>query len=222
MARKATQSRMSKRKARDLTLQALTEEVAACAPLTDQEEDAYAHICLLADRQQTRSKAPADQPQSPVPRSQPTDGSRASAKAIRFLIAYFAGETARRAMNNTHCDWGFITASMWTDPQYRRAYDFVHGERPKLLNLKATSMVQETLDGYEYTPAAVRMAALILQSTDRKTYGKSEAAAGGSGGGPAVIYNINLVAPPLPKSCDQSATAPEKIAVSPQNDAIDV
>ena len=203
------------------------------APLTLDEEDAFAHIQQIAAESAKAEDASSQHANTKalttdaggkrrVSRRSTTAVSSARARAVRFLISYFAGTNARAAMTASGSDWGTIQAYRWSDPAFKSAMDYVQGARPQLLKMKAESLTERALDGEDVPSAAVRMAALILQATDRKTYGKNETSTGGVRvGGPAVIYNINLNAP-NGNLCDQRATENAAKAINAQNEVIDV
>ena len=150
-----------------------------------------------------------------------TDSARACAR--RFLIHWFDGKRAKKAMEAAGCNWGDITAARFSDPDYKIAFEFIEAERPRLLQAAALDMSERVLDGEEVPAHAARLASFILERTRRADFGRETATGeGGQRNAPAVVYNINLTAPAPAKMCDQSVTARPPIASDPQKLIIDV
>lgn len=192
-------------------------------PLSIEEADAYAHILILAREQQTRatSKENGGDADGSKAGLLGTDSARACAR--RFLIHWFDGKRAKKAMEAAGCNWGDITAARFSDPDYKCAFEFIEAERPRLLQAAALDMSERVLDGEEVAASAARLASFILERTRRADFGRETATSeGGQRNAPAVIYNINLTAPAPAKMCDQSVTARPHIASDPQKLIIDV
>lgn len=184
-------------------------------PLSPQDEDTYAHILLLVDRAIAAKEGSktTDQKQTPhaTPERRVSDKSaaRASDAAIRCLIRYFSGLNARKAMVSAGIDWGTLQVMRWSDPDFKRAWDWCHTEKARLLNLKAVAVAEMALDGEAVDKSTLRFAQWLLGVTDREAYGEHRDASRAQGqGGPAVVYNINLapISPPVatPNLCEKS------------------
>lgn len=187
-------------------------------PLTIEEEDAYAHIVMLA-RDAKGEDIEANAVDNETDETKDGDGKRrrkrrvgeknsASACARRFLIYWFDGARAKKAMEAANCVWGDVTVARFSDPDYKAAFEFIEAERPRLLQAAALDMSERVLDGEEVPAHAARLASFILERTKRKEFGREVApTATGAASTPAVTYNINLIAAPPPIKCDQSVTA---------------
>jgi len=191
-----------------------TDEAAKDLPLSIEEEDAYAHIVLLAqeakgaDDDSATDESKADETGKRGRKTRVREKNIASACARRFLIHWFDGSRAKKAMEAAHCNWGDITVARFADADYKVAFEFVEAERPRLLQAAALDMSERVLDGEDVPAHAARLASFILERTKRKEFGRDTAPTGtGPTAGPAVTYNINLIAAPPPPKCDQSVTA---------------
>lgn len=184
-------------------------------PLSQQDEDTYAHILLLVDKAIAAMDGlkPTDKKQishdTPERRVSDKSAARASDAAIRCLILYFSGLNARKAMVSTGIDWGMLQVMRWSDPDFKRAWDWCHAEKARLLNLKAVAVAEMALDGEAVDKSTLRFAQWLLGVTDREAYGEHRDASRAQGqGGPAVVYNINLapISPPVatPNLCEKS------------------
>lgn len=192
-------------------------------PLTIEEADAYAHILMLAKEQQTRATSKAGEAGADNAGAGLAGLNTSCACARRFLIHWFDGERAKKAMEAAGCNWGDITAARFSDPDYKIAFEFIEAERPRLLQAAALDMSERVLDGEEVPAHAARLASFILERTRRADFGRETATGeGGQRTAPAVIYNINLTAPAPVKMCDQSVTARPPIESDPQKLIIDV
>lgn len=184
-------------------------------PLSPQDEDTYAHILLLVDRAIAARDGAKTTDRGQINRTTPerrvSDKStaRASDAAIRCLIRYFSGLNARKAMVSAGIDWGTLQVMRWSDPDFKRAWDWCHAEKARLLNLKAVAVAEMALDGEAVDKSTLRFAQWLLGVTDRDAYGEHRDASRAQGqGGPAVVYNINLapISPPVatPNLCEKS------------------
>ena len=192
-------------------------------PLTIEEADAYAHILILAREQQTRATSKETEEGEGKAKAGLLGTNAARACARRFLIYWFDGQRAKKAMEAAHCNWGDITAARFADPDYKCAFEFIEAERPRLLQAAALDMSERVLDGEEVPAHAARLASFILERCRRDEFGRETATAeGGQRNAPAVVYNINLTAPASAKMCDQSVTAHPPIESDPQKLVIDI
>lgn len=215
---------MGKRRKKQESTQEPTDEAPRDdSPLTIEEADAYAHILMLAREQQTRATNKRAEEDADRPRAGLLGTNAARACARRFLIHWFDGERAKKAMEAAHCNWGDITAARFSDPDYKIAFEFIEAERPRLLQAAALDMSERVLDGEEVPAHAARLASFILERCRRDEFGRETATAeGGQRNAPAVVYNINLTAPAPAKMCDQSVTARPPIESDPQKLIIDI
>lgn len=189
-------------------------------PLSPQDEDTYAHILTLV-KKAIAAKDDGDRPKptskkqinrtAPERRVSDKSAARASDAAIRCLIRYFSGLNARKAMVSAGIDWGTLQVMRWSDPDFKRAWDWCHAEKARLLNLKALAVAEMALDGETVDKSTLRFAQWLLGVTDRETYGEHRESSHAQGqGGPAVVYNINLapISPPVvaPNLCEKSVS----------------
>jgi hypothetical protein len=92
-------------------------------PLTIEEADAYAHILMLAKEQQTRATSKAGEAGADNAGAGLAGLNTSCACARRFLIHWFDGERAKKAMEAAGCNWGDITAARFSDPDYKIAFE---------------------------------------------------------------------------------------------------
>ena len=189
----------------------ITQTQAADQPLTPEEEDAYAHIVLLALSQHKQTKDKSGQGDAGGQKSRLPGTSSARGCVRRFLIHWFDGETSRNAMKAGPCSWGDVTAARFSDSDFRAAFEWTEAERPRLLKVAALDVSQRIMDGENVPAHAARLASFILERAARETFGRETSASEIAARAPAVVYNINLTAPAPAKPCDQSAT----VTVSP-------
>lgn len=195
------------------------------ADLELSEEDAYAHLVLVANDNATDAdrkklikagilspdpdqKAIEDKqtPVAPAPTKAPPAQlpSLARGNAIRYIIAYANGRKPSRIMRELGIDWGDIQRYRWSDPQFAVVQDFVERERHHLLALKASEAAEGLMDGtIDPKEVNAKIITFVLERLRRESFSDPKNAQGG--GGPAkgggVTYNITFNGSQSPNLC---------------------
>lgn len=189
------------------------------------EEDAYAHLVLVANDNATDAdrkkliKAGILSPepdqkaignkQTPVAHA-PTKAppaqlpSVARGNAVRYLIAYANGQKPSRIMKDLGIEWGDIQRYRWSDPQFAVVQDFVERERHHLLALKASEAAEGLMDGtIDPKEVNAKIVTFILERLRRDSYSDPKNAQGGGGQakGGGVTYNITFNGSPQANLC---------------------
>ena len=189
------------------------------APLTPDEEDAYALIGDIADIQ-AQAKA-EDGPDGSKPRPKPPQKSRVEfsrlsvrARGIRYLLDYFAGVPPSKSLKALGLSWGDLTICRLSSPQFEKIYQFCRYQMGERLQDKALQAVERALDGADIGSAAAQSARFVLERLTRGDYEdpryrlaqRQRAAICGTGGGIAYQINIINTAAPVDAAKLQSQT----------------
>lgn len=195
------------------------------------EEDAYAHLVVVANDNATDSdkrklikagilpttdsdKTPPTLPihknhqsmSETVAKPPPTlpQSSRVRASAIRFILARANGVTFRKAINDAGVEWFDIQRFRWANPQFAVVQDFVEREKVHLIAAKASDALESLIDGdktAETRNAKSVMFALERLKRDQFSDPNKSDSDKGSGKGGGIVYNITFQNVSQPNLC---------------------
>ena len=191
-------------------------------PLSLDEEDAYSHLCIIANDRATddqRRLLPAnintpkanDTTPDAAPKTPPAlPQSPARGNAIRYLLAYFAGGRPRKVMASLGITWADVQRYRWTDPQFALVQDFLERERHRVIGTKALDSLELLIEGGKGAKSINAKAVMFaLERLRRESFSdpkRSEVGAAGGGRGGGITYNITFAGNAPANLCGICAT----------------
>lgn len=147
------------------------------------------------------------------------------ARAVRFLLSYFAGALPSVAMKQAGIGWGDLTICRLASPDFDAAFKFCKASTGERLALKALEATEKALDGGQVSKEAASLSKFLLERLAADTYGDPRYKGGGigHGGGGGNVYNINIMqAAAAPALCGGSVAELPQKAKSKEMAVIDV
>ena len=189
--------------------------------LTNDEEEAYSLLVEFANARREKDGEKREARKTRVEFSQLVT----RARAIRFLLSWFAGELPSVAMRDAGIAWGDLMICRLASPDFDTAFDFCRTSTGERLAVKALNVTEKALDGREISKQAASLSKFLLERLAADTYGDPRYKGGGNGhgGGGGNVYNINIMqAAAAPALCGGSVAEIPQTAKTKEMAVIDV
>ena len=189
--------------------------------LTPDEEEAYSLLVDYANARREQDGHKREQPKGRVEFSQLVT----RARAVRFVLSWFAGALPSVAMQETGIAWGDLMICRLASPDFNAVFDFCRTSTGERLAVKALNTTEKALDGRDVGKEAASLSKFILERLAADSYGDPRYKQGGGrvavGGN---VYQINLIqaAATPPALCGASVAEVAKNAINAEKAAIDV
>lgn len=158
--------------------------------LTPGEEEDFALLVSLSNSTEAKATQERQQAKTRVEFSQLAT----RARLVRFILAYFSGTKAPRAMEDAGISWGDVQIGRLCSPEFRAAFEFCERSHDQLLAIKAQARAEDALNGHDIGKGNVSLVRFLLERLRASSFGDPRYLQGPTshGGGGGVVYQITI------------------------------
>ena len=158
--------------------------------LTPGEEEDFALLVSLSNSIEAKATQERQQAKTRVEFSQLAT----RARLVRFILAYFSGTKAPRAMEDAGISWGDVQIGRLCSPEFRAAFEFCERSHDQLLAIKAQARAEDALNGHDIGKGNASLVRFLLERLRASSFGDPRYLQGPTnhGGGGGVVYQITI------------------------------
>ena len=158
--------------------------------LTPGEEEDFALLVSLSNSTEAKATQERQQAKTRVEFSQLAT----RARLVRFILAYFSGTKAPRAMEDAGISWGDVQIGRLCSPEFRAAFEFCERSHDQLLAIKAQARAEDALNGHDIGKGNASLVRFMLERLRASSFGDPRYLQGPTnhGGGGGVVYQITI------------------------------
>ena len=159
--------------------------------LTPAEEEDFALLVSLANSPEAKAGT-QERPQAKTRVEFSQLATRA--RLVRFILAYFSGTKAPRAMEDAGISWGDVQIGRLCSPDFRAAFEFCERSHDQLLAIKAQARAEDALNGHDIGKGNASLVRFLLERLRASSFGDPRYLQGPTnhGGGGGVVYQITI------------------------------